>query len=54
MHYIWAKQAVWFDYWLIKKDYLQTHAFLNLVMMKWEEYPHALQRKVTRKATNQK
>ena len=33
-------------------DYLQTNAFPDLVVMKQEEYPHALQKKVIRKATS--
>ena len=44
MYCMWAKQAVCFDRWLIKKNYLQTNAFPNLVMVEWEMYFHALQR----------
>ena len=44
---MWAKQAVRFDPWLTRKDYLQTNAFPNLVVVEREEYPHALQRKAT-------
>ena len=44
---MWAKQAVCFDPWLTRKDYLQTNAFPNLVMVEQEEYSHALQRKAT-------
>ena len=43
---MWAK-AVCFDCWLTKKDYLQTNAFPNLIVVEREEYPHALQRKAT-------
>ena len=32
----------------MKKDYLQTNAFSNLVVVEQEEYPHALQRNATR------
>ena len=32
----------------MRKDYLQTKAFPNLVVVEREEYPHALQRKATR------
>ena len=39
---MWAKQAVWFDPWLTRKDYLQTNAFPNLVMVEQEEHPYAL------------
>ena len=45
--YIWAEQAVCFDLRLIKKDYLQTNAFSNLVVVEQREYLHALQRKTT-------
>ena len=31
----------------MRKDYLQTNAFLNLVVMEREEYPHAPQTKAT-------
>ena len=33
-------------------DYLQTNAFLDLVVVEREECPHALQKKATRGATN--
>ena len=33
-------------------DYLQTNALPDLVVVEQEEYPHALQRKVTGKATS--
>ena len=42
-----AKQAIRFDPWLTKKDYLQTNAFANLVVVEQEEYLHALQKKAT-------
>ena len=44
---IWAKQVVCFNLQLMRKDYLQTNAPLNLVVIEQEEYPHALQRKAT-------
>ena len=47
IHCIWAKQAICFDPWLTRKDYLQTNAFPNLVVVEQEECPHALQRKAT-------
>ena len=47
MCYMWAKQAICFNFWLMRKDYLQTNAFPNLVVVKREEYPHALQKKTT-------
>ena len=43
---MWVEQAVRFDFWLTRKDYLQINAFLNLVVVEQEEYPHVLQRKV--------
>ena len=50
---IWVEQAVYFNPRLMRKNYLQTNAFLNLVMVEQEEYPHTLQRKVTgKRATN--
>ena len=52
MRRMWAKQAVCFDLWLTRKDYLQINAFLDLVVMKQEECPHALQRKATRGVTS--
>ena len=44
-HRMWAKQAMCFNPWLTRKDYLQTNAFPNLVVVDWEEYPYALQGK---------
>ena len=44
---MWAKQAVRFDLWLMRKDYLRINAFPNLVAVEREEYPYALQRKAT-------
>ena len=35
------------EYKLSRKDYLQTNAFPNLVVVEQEKYPHALQRKAT-------
>ena len=35
------------EYKLLRKDYLQTNAFPNLMVVEQEEYPHALQRKAT-------
>ena len=50
---MWAKQAVRFDRQLTKKNYLQTNAFPNLVMVEQRECSHTLQRKTTgRKATS--
>ena len=46
-HRIWAEQAVCFDPRLTRKNYLQTSAFPNLVVVEREKYPHALQRKAT-------
>ena len=31
----------------MRKNYLQTNAFPNLVMVQQKEYPHSLQKKVT-------
>ena len=42
---MWAKKVVRFDPRLTRKDYLQTDAFPNLVVVKQEEYLHALQGK---------
>ena len=42
MRRIWAEQAVCFDSWLTREDYLQTNAFPNLVVVQREEYPHVL------------
>ena len=36
-----------------QKNYLQTNAFLNLMVVKWKEYPYALQKKATRKGTKE-
>ena len=44
---MWAKQAVCFDPRLTRKNYLQTNAYPNLVMVKEEKYPHAQQKKAT-------
>ena len=44
-HHMWAEQALCFDFWLTSKNYLQTNAFVNLVVMERGEYPHTLQRK---------
>ena len=33
-------------------NYLQTMAFPDLVIVEWEEYPHALQKKATREVTS--
>ena len=41
------------EYKLSRKDYLQINAFPDLVVVKREEYPHALQRKATRGATSE-
>ena len=41
---MWAKQVVCFDPRLTKKDYLQTNAFPNLVVVEQGEYSHALQK----------
>ena len=41
------------EYKLSRKDYMQINAFLNLVVVEREEYPHALQRKATGKATSE-
>ena len=49
---MWAKQAICFDSWPTREDYLQINAFPNLVVIEREEYPHALQRKATRGATS--
>ena len=51
---MWAEQAVCFDPWPTREDYLQTDAFLNLVMVEREEYPHTLQRKTTGRGANSK
>ena len=48
MHCIWAKQVVYFDPRLMKKDYLQINAFSNLVVVEQGEYPHTLQKKAIR------
>ena len=52
--HMWAKQEVRFDPRLMREDYLQTNAFSNLVVVKREEYPHALQRKATEKGVMSK
>ena len=54
MHRIWAKQIVWFDPRLMKKDYLQTKAFPKLVVVKWRVYSHVLLKKATGKKTTSK
>ena len=41
------------EYKLLRKDYLQINAFPDLVVVEQEEYPHALQKKATRKATSE-
>ena len=50
MYYIWAKQAVCFNCRLTKKDYLQINAFPDLMVIKQEEYPHALLKKPLRES----
>ena len=40
------------EYKLLRKDYLQINAFPDLVVVEREEYPHALQKKATRRATS--
>ena len=52
-HCMWAKQVVCFDSWLTRKNYLQTNAFLNLVVVEQKEHPHALW-KATREVTTNK
>ena len=42
MRRIWPKQAVCFNCQLTKKEYLQTNAFSDLVVVEREEYPYAL------------
>ena len=42
-----AKQAICFDPWPTREDYLQTNAFPNLVVVEQEEYSHTLQKKAT-------
>ena len=42
---MWVKQAVCFEFWLIRKNYLQINVFSNLVVVERKEYPHILQRK---------
>ena len=38
---------------LLRKDYLQINAFLDLVMVEWEGYSYALKRKAIRGATSE-
>ena len=45
--HIWVNQAIRFDLWLTRKDYLQISAFPNLVVVEREEHLHAI-RKATR------
>ena len=40
------------EYKFSRKNYLQINAFLDLVVVEQEEYPHALQKKATRGATS--
>ena len=52
MRRMWAKQAICFDCWLKKKDYLRINVFSNLVVVEQEEYSHTLQKKAIEEATN--
>ena len=52
---IWAaKQAVCFDPWLTRKNYLQTNTFPNLVVVEQKDCPYALWRKATGKGATSK